>query len=115
MAELAASIIGIISVGTKVTLVIFEIASDLGSAGEDVQWLGTEISVFCAVLEDLKSTLEQAQSSGFSLTSLKNMGIILDHCKAILERIQNVLDKIMKISATGDSQRMSSEVDLLQK
>jgi hypothetical protein len=108
MADLAGSIISIIGTGTKVTLVLFEIASDLGSAGEDIQWLGTSISVFCAVLEDLKSTLERAQSSGFSLTSLKNMAVILIHCKANLEKIQNVVDKVSNASATGDDRRMSA-------
>ncbi|KAH6702854.1 hypothetical protein BKA61DRAFT_740423 [Leptodontidium sp. MPI-SDFR-AT-0119] len=94
MAEFAASLLGIISVGTKVTLVLFQVASYLGSAGEDVRLLGTEISVFCAVLNDLSTTLERAKQSGFSLDSLKSIGAIVDHCKEILERIQKVVDKL---------------------
>ncbi|KAG4433607.1 hypothetical protein IFR05_010910 [Cadophora sp. M221] len=104
MAEFAASVLSIISVGTKVTLVLFQVAADLGSAGEDVRWLGTEISVFCAVLNDLNTILERAKKSGFSLDSLKSVGAIVDHCKEILERIQMVVDKLTgEVRPDGES------------
>lgn len=75
-------------------VVLFQIAAELGSAGEDFPWLGTEISVLRVVLSDLKSTLDRAQASGFSLHSLASMGTILDYCKALLERTQNVVNKL---------------------
>jgi hypothetical protein len=49
MAELAGSIIGIVSAGTKVALVLSQLASDVGSAGHEVRMIDGEVRSFCAV------------------------------------------------------------------
>lgn len=106
MAEVVASIAGIITFGTQVAVLLFKFGSALKSSGEDVGWLGTEITMFCAVLKELKSTLEKARSTGFSLDSLVGMKAILDYCEKILKSIQEVLEGI-KPSELGDDVKIS--------
>ena len=65
MAELAASIIGIMSVGTKVTLVLSQVASDAGSAGKEARMISSEIQSFCLVVQTLEEALQQVQTSQY--------------------------------------------------
>ncbi|KAF2688744.1 hypothetical protein K458DRAFT_428257 [Lentithecium fluviatile CBS 122367] len=65
MAELAGSIIGIVSAGTKVTLVLSQFAADVGSAGKEARMIGGEIRSFCAVIKTLGETLEKIQTSHY--------------------------------------------------
>jgi hypothetical protein len=65
MAELAASIIGIISAGTKVTLVLSQLASDIGSAGQEARMISSEIRTFCIILGTLKDTMEKIEGSSY--------------------------------------------------
>jgi hypothetical protein len=101
MAELAASLLGIISVGTKVTLVLFQVC-----------WRG------CAMAwnRNLGFLRRPRRSEGdfrasavvwILLDSLKSMGVILDHCKEILERIQSVVDKLTRQSRSENPQKMT--------
>jgi len=106
MAEVVASIAGIITFGTQVAVLLFKFNSALKSAGEDLGWLGTETTMFCAVLKELKSTLEKARSTGFSLNSLLVMKPILNYCEKILKNIHEVLRGI-KLSKLGDDVKIS--------
>jgi hypothetical protein len=52
MAELAGSIIGIVSAGTKVALVLSQLAADVGSAGQEARMIGSD-SLFLHGFEDV--------------------------------------------------------------
>jgi hypothetical protein len=65
MAELAASLIGIISAGTKVALVLSQLASDIGSAGQEARMISSEIRTFCTILSTLKDTMEKIEGSDY--------------------------------------------------
>jgi hypothetical protein len=65
MAELAASIIGIVSAGTKVTLVLSQLSADVGSAAKEARMIASEIRSFCAVVKTLGETLEKVQNSQY--------------------------------------------------
>jgi hypothetical protein len=65
MAEFAASIIGIISAGTKVALVLSQLASDIGSAGQEARMISSEIRTFCTILGTLKETMEKIEGSDY--------------------------------------------------
>lgn len=65
MAELAGSIIGIVSAGTKVALVLSQLAADMGSAGQEARMISSEIRTFCTILNTLKDTLEKIQNSSY--------------------------------------------------
>jgi hypothetical protein len=51
MADLAASVLGIVSAGTKITLILAQLASDVGSAGKEIKMVGSEIRSSLAVLK----------------------------------------------------------------
>jgi hypothetical protein len=65
MAEFAGSIIGIVSAGTKVTLVLSQLAADVGSAGKEARMIGSEIRSFCSVIKTLGETLKKIQASQY--------------------------------------------------
>lgn len=65
MAELAGSIIGIVSAGTKVALVLSQLAADIGSAGQEARMISSEIHTFCTILNTLKDTMEKMQTSSY--------------------------------------------------
>jgi hypothetical protein len=58
MAEFAASIIGIVSAGTKVAMVLSTAASNIGSAGKDAQVMAREIRSFCTILRNLSQRVD---------------------------------------------------------
>jgi hypothetical protein len=65
MAELAGSIIGIVSAGTKVALVLSQLASDIGSAGQEARMISSEIRTFCTILNTLKDAMGTIHSSPY--------------------------------------------------
>jgi len=65
MAGLAASIIGIVSAGTKVTLVLAQLAADIGSAGKEARMITSGTRCLCTVLKTLPDTIEKVQSSNY--------------------------------------------------
>ena len=68
MAELAgfvASIIGIVGAGTKVALVLSQLASAMGSAGKETRAIASEIRGLCAVLKTLHATLDRVKTSPY--------------------------------------------------
>jgi len=48
-----ASIVGVAGAGAKLSIVLFEFASTVSSAGQEVRQIGIEISLFCSVLKQL--------------------------------------------------------------
>src|ERR1051325_8387240 len=94
MADFAASLIGIVSAGTKVALVLSQLASDMGSAGKEARSIASEIKVFCAVLKTLHEVLERVKSSPYfehcldttndmTITSLEMFSEILKVIKSL--------------------------------
>ncbi|KAF2119182.1 hypothetical protein BDV96DRAFT_372814 [Lophiotrema nucula] len=82
MAELAASVIGIVSAGTKVTLVLSQLAVDIGSAGREARMISNEIRSFCAVVKTLGETLEKVQSSSYCKHCLPTVASLVDRGSA---------------------------------
>jgi hypothetical protein len=75
MAEIGAiaSITGVAGVGAKLSILLFEFASTVGSAGTDVKRIGIEIYLFCSVLKQLQSTLTKAKAYRYSLSALQTV------------------------------------------
>lgn len=65
MAELAGSIIGIVAASTKVAIVLSQLASDIGSAGQEARMIGSEIKTLCMILNTLKDAMERIPSSDY--------------------------------------------------
>jgi hypothetical protein len=113
MAEIGAiaSIVGVAGAGAKLSLVLFEFASTVGSARVEVERVGTEISQFCAVLTQLRSTLKKARARRFSLSAISTTQDILERCQKIFKEIEDIVAPLQR--NTGNSKE--SSVDLVAR
>ena len=66
MAELAASLIGIIEAGTKVAFLLSTLASNIGSAGKEAQVVAREIRSFCSIMRSLSQAVDQIKDGEYS-------------------------------------------------
>jgi hypothetical protein len=102
MAEigLIAGVIAIVGAGTKLSIAIFDFATTIGSAGRELQIVGTEISILCSVLRQVQSLLEHAHfhPSKIAIESLKK---IKERCEAVFEEIAEILTGFR--TAKGDA------------
>ena len=101
MAEVGAiaSIIGIVRAGAKLSLLLLDFASSIGSAGAEVRSIGTEISLFCCVLKQLERTLTQAKNRRYSISAVETTQEILDHCRVIFKDLQIIFEEIQENKA----------------
>ena len=98
MAEIGAiaSIIGVAGAGAKLSIVLFEFASTVGSAGLEVRQIGIDISLFCSVLKQLQSTLTKAKAYRYSISAIETTQEILDRCKEVFGEIEEILRSLQK-------------------
>lgn len=89
MAELAASILGIVSAGTKITLILAQLASDVGSAGKEIKMVGSEIRGSLAVLKTLAEVLKKIEESPYFAHCVE---VTRDMTTASLEMFTEILD-----------------------
>ncbi|KAJ2897079.1 hypothetical protein MKZ38_004989 [Zalerion maritima] len=105
MAELAASIIGIVSAGTKVAYVLSSIGSNIGSAGKEARIMAQEIRSFCTILHHIEIVMSKRiqQSSGH-----------FSHCSEILEDMTIVSQCMFKeiVDIVDHTQTMADESGL---
>jgi hypothetical protein len=111
MAEIGAiaSIIGVAGAGAKLSIMLFEFASSVGSAGAEVKRIGIEIKLFCSVLKQLQSTLTKAKAYRYSLSSLETTQEVLDRCQDVFEEIEGIVDGLRKRS-TGEAVETSMDL-----
>lgn len=100
MAEigLVASIIGIVGAGAKLSIIIFDFASTIGTAGRELQSLGTEISLLCSVLKPLQSLLDHAHFHS-SQGAKYDLRRIVDDCRKVFVEIDDIFSGLQ--SARG--------------
>ncbi|KAF2633404.1 hypothetical protein BU25DRAFT_444162 [Macroventuria anomochaeta] len=99
MAEFAASIIGIVSAGTKVALVLSQLAADVGSAGHEARMIGGEIRSFCSVLKTLDETIETIEKSPCYAHCSELIKDMTDDSLQMFTEILNAVDKLKKMTA----------------
>lgn len=99
MAEFAASIIGIVSAGTKVALVLSQLSADVGSAGHEARMIGGEIRSFCSVLKTLGETIEQIEKSPRYAHCTELIQDMTDDSLQMFSEILNAVDKLKKMTA----------------
>ena len=91
-----ASIFGVIGAGAKLSILLFDFASTIGSAGSEVRAIGTEIALFCSVLQQLERTLAKAQDRRYSISAIETTQKILDQCQIIFEEINSIVGGLQK-------------------
>jgi hypothetical protein len=89
---IAASIIGIVGAGAKLSVALFDFAGTVGSAGSEVRTIATEISLFCSVLKQLeKALVVSAKNRRYSVSALETTHEILARCRDIFGEIEDVV------------------------
>jgi hypothetical protein len=102
MAELAGSIIGIIAAGTKVALVLSQLASDVGSAGQEARMISSEIRNFCTILGTLKDTMEKIQSSSYYAHCFDMVQGMTDASVEMFTEVLNAAETLRGMAKTKD-------------
>jgi hypothetical protein len=101
MDDLAASIIVIVSAGTKVALVLSQLASGMGSAGKEARSIASEIRGLCAILKTLYQTLARVDTSQYFEHCLE---LTDDMTTASLEMYSNILIITKSLQAMAKTQ-----------
>jgi septation ring formation regulator EzrA len=109
MAELGAlaNVVTVVGVGLQLSVALFDFASTLGSAGHEIEDMGSDITLLCAVLKRVQSTLDSPRSVRLSVTAIQTTQDILNRCRKTLDDINSILKKLRK-----DGQR---HVDVLAR
>ncbi|KAE9375816.1 hypothetical protein N431DRAFT_315168, partial [Stipitochalara longipes BDJ] len=82
--------------GATLSLVLFDFASKIGSAGQEIRQIGIEISIFCSVLEQLQSTLTKAKAYRYSVGALETTQEILNRCQEVFDEIEGIISGLRK-------------------
>lgn len=118
MAELVASLIGIIGAGTKVAMVLSQLAIEIGSAGKEPLIMAREIRSFCAIVRALSQTMESIHAemtwNNYSecSESISDMMIV---SKEMFIEILGLIDSIRKSSFTGSTLLGNSKFNLASR
>lgn len=99
MAEFAASIIGIVSAGTKVALVLSQLAANMGSAGHEAMMIGGEFRSFCSVLKTLGETIEIIDRSPRYAHCSETISDMTDDSLPMFTEILNAVDKLRDMTS----------------
>ncbi|KAK3374691.1 hypothetical protein B0H63DRAFT_480742 [Podospora didyma] len=91
MAEFAACLIGIISAGTKVAMVLSKVASEVGSAGKEAQVMAREIRSFCTILRNISQTVDIVKEANQAAHCSE---IIFDMTAASQQLFTEILDLV---------------------
>ena len=102
MAELAGIIVGIVSAGIKVTLVLSQLAADVGSAGQEARLIGSEIRSFCTVLKTLGETLRAIESSQYYAHCFEMVRDMTDASLEIFTEILSAAQSLKGMAAGRD-------------
>jgi predicted glycosyl hydrolase (DUF1957 family) len=108
------SIIGVVGAGAKLSILLFEFASTVGSAGQEVRQIGIEISLFCSVLKQLQSTLSNAKACRYSLSALEATQEILDRCQEIFKEIDAIVVSL-RLRKRSDEHSSEATQDLIAR
>jgi hypothetical protein len=68
MAELGvlANLVAVVGAGLQLSVGLYDFASTLGSAGREIEDIGYDITLLCAVLKRVQSTLDNPKSTRLS-------------------------------------------------
>ena len=98
MAELAlvANLVAVVGAGLQLSGGLYDFASTLGSAGREIEDMGYDTTLLCAVLKRVQSTLDNPRSARLSVTAIQTTQDIVKRCQKILDDINGILSKLRK-------------------
>jgi hypothetical protein len=96
MAELGllANLAAMIGAGVQTSIALYSLASTIGSAGRELEDMGSDITLFCRVLKQVQKSLTNPTSARLSMTAIQDTQDVVTRCQAILEDIKNSLERI---------------------
>jgi hypothetical protein len=104
MAALAAGIVGVVSAGTKVAIVLSQYGHKVGSAGIEARMIASEIRGSCTVLTTLHLTLKHVQTSSYYSHCAD---LISDMTDASLEMYTEIMEVVGGLSAMTNDGKMN--------
>ncbi|TID21970.1 hypothetical protein E6O75_ATG10763 [Venturia nashicola] len=110
MAGLAAGIVGVVSAGTKVAIVLSQYGNEVGAAGQEARMIASEIRGSCTVLTTLHSTLKHVQKSPYYANCAE---LIIDMTDASLEMYTEIMEVVEGLSAMTSDSKMNLRKRLL--
>ena len=99
MAEFARNIIGIVSAGTKVALVLSQLAADVGLAGHEARMIGGEIRSLCSVLRTLGDAIETLERSPRYAHCSELISDMADDSLQMFTEVIDAVDKMRKMTS----------------
>jgi hypothetical protein len=92
----------LIGTGLALSRTLYDFATVLNSASSDVKDLATDISLFCAVLKQVKAALTQARAYRLSLSAIQTTQDVIDCADIIFNDLQSQIAKLQKGDARLD-------------
>lgn len=90
---IAASIIQVADLGTKLSVRLFSFYRQVKSANESIQLLSNEIALVSAILRVLGDNLKHEESSKLcSEEAFRTLKLVLSQCQDVLKQIQRAVD-----------------------
>ena len=90
--DVAAGVIGIASVGVSVAKGLFEIADGIGSAGEEVRLCAADTDMFCRMLMDLSTILQESGTPGSQAQNIAED--LLNVCERVVNPFQDLISRL---------------------
>ncbi|KAM7214558.1 hypothetical protein V8F06_010040 [Rhypophila decipiens] len=101
-------IIGIAGLGAKLSVQLFDLTSQVGSARQDVAAVGQDISVFAAVLGHIATTLETPSVVRLSEEAVRTASWITSRAEAIFKELEKVINGIVPGAGTMQDNKSAS-------
>lgn len=104
MAEIGAvaSIVGLAGAGIKVSFALFDLADRIGSAGEEVKLVATELSLFCSVLQEVASVIQDDDTSQLTPAALLLVNEVTSRCREVVTEIDKIVSSLTKDQSPFD-------------
>ena len=86
--------VSVIGPGIELAREIYHFASPLGSAGDDMRDLGAEVTLFCAIMRNVRLTFNKPKSFRVSTTAYDDVYDVLTRGQGIFEKIRALLSRL---------------------
>ena len=80
--------------GIHIALEIFHFASPLGSAGDDMKGMGAEVTLFCAIMRQVRVIFTKPKTFRISTTAYQDVHDVLEKGGEVFEKIRALLTKL---------------------
>jgi hypothetical protein len=88
----AASIIQVADLGTKLSVKLFSFYRQVKNANESIQLFSNEIALVSAILRELGDSLKAQEPKLCSDNAFRTLSLVLHQCRDVLRQIQRVID-----------------------